>query len=185
MSVGSGNPLPTLSSTLTTSTSALPLITSAAVTTPTPFEPGMVGGCTAFHLVTSGDNCAAIAADAEIALTDLETWNPSVSADCTGLWLSYYVCIGASSSLSTIPTPTTTLTITITSIGNGVTTPTPYQPGMVGDCVAFHLVISGDGCTAIASRAGITLADFYTWKPTVGSDCAGLWLGYYVCVGLL
>ncbi|KAL2831692.1 putative necrosis-inducing factor-domain-containing protein [Aspergillus cavernicola] len=46
--------------------------------TPTPFEPGMVDGCTAFHLVTSGDTCADIASDTWILLSDFEAWNPVV-----------------------------------------------------------------------------------------------------------
>ncbi|KAL4745041.1 hypothetical protein BDW72DRAFT_208524 [Aspergillus terricola var. indicus] len=92
-------------------------------------EPGMVDGCTAFHLVVSGDTCADIADDAGISLTDF--------------------------------------------------------PGITDDCDEFHLVVSGDTCAAIVSDAGITLDDFYTWNPTVGAGCSGLWLGYYVCVGVV
>ncbi|KAL4980972.1 hypothetical protein BDW66DRAFT_146742 [Aspergillus desertorum] len=45
---------------------------SVAIATPTPFEPGMVDWCTAFHPVVSGDTCGAIASDAEISLSDFE-----------------------------------------------------------------------------------------------------------------
>ncbi len=27
-------------------------------------------------------------------------------------------------------------------------------------------------------------SDFYTWNPAVGTDCGGLWLGYYYCIGV-
>ncbi|HEY1645206.1 MAG TPA: LysM domain-containing protein, partial [Candidatus Saccharimonadales bacterium] len=74
---------------------------------------------------------------------------------------------------------------TATSSGNGITTPTPIQSGMVSDCNAFHLVASGDLCQTIATDAGISLTDFYTWNPTVGSGCSSLWLGYYVCTGIV
>jgi hypothetical protein len=56
---------------------------------------------------------------------------------------------------------------------------------MTSDCDLFHLVVSGDGCYAIATAADISLADFYTWNPAVGSTCATLYLGYYVCIGVL
>lgn len=65
-----------------------------------------------------------------------------------------------------------------------MTTPTPYESGMVTDCGAFHLVVSGDDCADIAANANITVDEFYTWNPTVGTSCSDLWLDYYVCVGI-
>ncbi|KAJ5872370.1 uncharacterized protein N7529_004723 [Penicillium soppii] len=38
--------------------------------------------------------------------------------------------------------------------------------------------------TTIESEYSITAAQFNTWNPYVGSDCAGLWLNFYVCVGV-
>ncbi|KAL6230022.1 hypothetical protein BDW75DRAFT_234733 [Aspergillus navahoensis] len=189
ISVSSVYPIPTTTTTTSSSTNASTTTTGSSITTPTPIEPGMVDGCTAFHLVVSGDTCADIAADAGISLTDFVSWNPGVGSDCSGLWLGYYVCIAAesgtnSSSLSSTVSTTTTTTTTTTT-GNGVTTPTPYEPGITDDCDEFHLVVSGDTCAAIVSDAGITLDDFYTWNPTVGTGCSGLWLGYYVCVGVV
>jgi chitinase len=66
-----------------------------------------------------------------------------------------------------------------------VVTPTPIQPGITTNCDSFHLVVSGDLCGAIAAAADVALTDFYAWNPTVGSMCANLWLGYYVCIGIL
>jgi hypothetical protein len=62
--------------------------------------------------------------------------------------------------------------------------PTPYQTGMATNCNKFHFVVSGDECGAIATSAGITLANFYSWNPAVGSTCATLDLGDYVCIGV-
>ncbi|KAH9212001.1 hypothetical protein DL95DRAFT_426841 [Leptodontidium sp. 2 PMI_412] len=56
-----------------------------------------------------------------------------------------------------------------------------YYSGMTTTCDTFHLVVSGDGCYDIAAAA-IALANFYPWNPNVGSTCASLWLGYYVCI---
>ncbi|KAL2822248.1 hypothetical protein BDW59DRAFT_163841 [Aspergillus cavernicola] len=190
ISVSSVYPIPTTLSTdtSTTSTDVTSTPGQTPVKTPTPIELGMVEGCTAFHLVVSGDTCAAIAEDAGISLTNFVTWNPDMGSDRSGLWLGYYVCIGTDSSASSsTPTPTTatSTTSTTTSTGNGVTTPTPYESGMVDNCDDFYLVVSGDTCSSIVADAGVTLDDFYTWNPTVRTDCSGLWLGYYVCVGIL
>lgn len=62
--------------------------------------------------------------------------------------------------------------------------PTPYQTGMATNCNKFHMVVSGDECGTIATSAGITLANFYLWNPAVGSTCATLDLGDYVCIGI-
>jgi hypothetical protein len=62
--------------------------------------------------------------------------------------------------------------------------PTPYQTGMATNCNKFHLVVSGDQCGTVATSAGITLANFYLWNPAVGSTCATLDLGDYVCIGV-
>ncbi|RDW83597.1 LysM peptidoglycan-binding domain-containing protein [Aspergillus mulundensis] len=64
------------------------------------------------------------------------------------------------------------------------TPPAETQPGAVSGCMKWHVVASGDGCAAIADEYGITLADFVAWNPGVGGDCASLWLGYAVCVGV-
>ncbi|PWY88126.1 hypothetical protein BO94DRAFT_441732, partial [Aspergillus sclerotioniger CBS 115572] len=63
-------------------------------------------------------------------------------------------------------------------------TPSPIQPGMTSNCNSFHLVASGETCATIATSAGITLANFYSWNPSVGTGCNTLWLGYYVCTGV-
>jgi hypothetical protein len=56
---------------------------------------------------------------------------------------------------------------------------------MATNCNKFYLVIKGDECGTIASKAGISLADFYAWNPAVGSTCATLGLNDYVCTGTL
>lgn len=178
--MSTGFPAPTTLSTATTSTPATTTVPSGGgVATPSPVQAGIPSNCNAFHFVVSGDGCAAIASAAQISLTDLYKWNPGVGSTCSTLYLGYYVCIGVAG-----VTPTATTTTSTTSSSNAVATPTPYQPGMATNCGKFHLVVSGDGCYAIATAAGIALADFYTWNPAVGSTCATLFLSYYVCIGL-
>ena len=71
----------------------------------------------------------------------------------------------------------------VSATGTAVSTPTPFQTGMVAGCTQFHLVVANDTCSSIASAAGISLSDFYTWNPAVGSSCASLDVADNVCVG--
>ena len=143
------------------------------IITPTPTQAGMVKNCNSFHDVKKGDTCDTIAKSAGISLSNFYTWNPGVGKDCSSLWLGYQVCtrvIGFK--------PTTTS-------GNGISTPTPTQKGMVGSCNKFHHAMKGDTCDSIAKKAGISVAQFEKWNPGVGSKCGALWLGYYFCIGVI
>ena len=84
--------------------------------------------------------------------------------------------------ISTRSKPTSTI-----STGNGVVTPTPTQPSMVGNCNKFYKVQQGDSCDEIAINHGISGADFAKWNPKVhvGAQCTGLWADAYACVGVL
>ena len=85
-------------------------------------------------------------------------------------------------------TPPTALASTTSgsaaSAAGAVTTPTPFQASMVGNCTKFHLVVSGDTCSSIATAAGVSLSDFYTWNPAVGTSCATLFAKNNVCIGV-
>ena len=54
---------------------------------------------------------------------------------------------------------------------------------MVSNRDSFYLVQSGDSCAAIASAESISLSLLYFWNLAVGTNCADLYLSYYVCVG--
>ncbi|RSL43953.1 hypothetical protein CEP53_011453 [Fusarium sp. AF-6] len=82
----------------------------AAIATPFPREDCMVGGCKRFYLVQEGDYCRKISEGAGISLGDFYEWNPSVSRDCSDLYLGYWYCIGttgpATRISSAFPEPT-------------------------------------------------------------------------------
>lgn len=92
---------------------------------------------------------------------------------CTGV-PEFNPITTTSTKVTTTPTPT-----------NGIANPSSTQPGMVSNCDAFHFVLEGGSCAAIASRCGISVAQFNTWNPLVGSNCAGLWKDVYVCVSII
>ncbi|KAK4118091.1 carbohydrate-binding module family 50 protein [Parathielavia appendiculata] len=165
----------------TTTSTPSSTTTGNGVVTPTPTREGMTPDCTGFHFVVSGNTCQTISSQYGISFQQFLAWNPYVGSNCAGLWLDTYVCIAAKSRLPT----TTTMTTSTTRTGNGIATPTPTQPGMVNNCDTFYKVVSGDGCQSIATRFGISLANFIAWNSGVGQNCQSLWLDTYVCVGLI
>ncbi|KAK3898439.1 hypothetical protein C8A05DRAFT_47255 [Staphylotrichum tortipilum] len=177
----------TTTTTASSMTASSTTTTGNGISTPTPTQTGMVRNCDSFHYVVSGDSCPSIASQYGISLAQFYAWNPAVGSDCTSLWLNTYCCVGIvgqTASTSTSATSSTSST-TSTTTGNGVSTPTPTQTGMVSNCNTFHYVVSGDGCSSIASQYGITAAQFYAWNPAVGSSCTSLWLNTYCCVGVI
>ncbi|KAK4241775.1 hypothetical protein C8A03DRAFT_30080 [Achaetomium macrosporum] len=69
---------------------------TGVVATPTPTQvrspiakPDMMRQC--------GDGCWNIAKAEGISLDNLYAWNPALHGDCSGLWPTYYICIGVSS----------------------------------------------------------------------------------------
>ncbi|KAJ5882659.1 uncharacterized protein N7529_001331 [Penicillium soppii] len=165
------------------------------LSSPSPIQTGMTNICYSYQLVASGDTCAAIASDADIALTDFYSWNPAVGTDCANVDIGDYVCIkilGYGISVSAVATASldsskavATSATSSTSTGDGIATPSPIQTGMAATCDAFYLVVSGDSCSAIETSQGISLTNFYAWNPAVGTSCAYLGLGDYVCVGIV
>lgn len=185
-----------------TTTTSLPAMTTATTTTagngvvtPSPTQAGIAPNCNKFVLVQEGDGfCDDIAKKAGISSADFYKWNSGVGTDCKNLWLDTYYCVGLVGPTPTTPPPTTT-----TTSGNGVTTPTPIQDGMVSSCRKFHfgefypgpfhyrrirprkgqvansnlfpppLVVSLDTCATLAKQYSITEADFYKWNPAVNS----------------
>jgi LysM repeat protein len=153
---------------------------SNGISTPTPDQPGMVDNCNKFYMVNDGEGCSDIAAKNGITLAQFLTWNPQAGSTCTGLWSKTYACVGIIGF-----TPTITTTPTSTKSSNGISTPTPTQPGMVDNCNKFYMVNDGEGCADIASKNGISLSQFLTWNPQAGSTCTGLWSKTYACVGVI
>ena len=113
-----------------------------------------------------------MASAAGISLTDFYAWNPAVGSSCAYLDVGDYVCVDIIG-----------YTVTTTTSG-GVSTPSPIKTGIVSDCDKFYLVQSGDGCASVTFAAGISLADFYAWNPAVGTSCAYLDVGDYVCIDI-
>ncbi|KAF2819907.1 hypothetical protein CC86DRAFT_398182 [Ophiobolus disseminans] len=174
----------TLLTSATPSRTLPPTVTSTSVgngvATPQPTQPGMVGNCAKFHWIAKGVNCDQVTSYQKITREDFVKWNPTVNADCSGMWAEVNVCVGViGGSTPTPPKPSST------TPGNGVQTPQPTQPGMVGNCAKFHWIAKGVSCGQVISYQKITLPDFVKWNPTVKDDCSGMWAEVNVCVGVI
>ncbi|KAK3944406.1 peptidoglycan-binding lysin subgroup [Diplogelasinospora grovesii] len=150
--------------------------TTAAPTGPTPTQTGIISNCNNWYKVASGDSCDKISSNyGTFTTAQFISWNPAVGSDCTSLWVGYYVCVGVPGTPTTRPASTTTAK---------ATGPSPTQTGITSSCKKYYQAQSGDYCQKIADNNQITLANFYSWNPAVGTSCASLWVGYYYCVGV-
>ncbi|KAH7128638.1 LysM domain-containing protein [Dendryphion nanum] len=151
---------------------------SNGIETPVPYQPSMVDNCDAFYFVKPDENCADIASKHGITLAQFQTWNPKAGTNCAGLWAETYACVSIIGHTPTTSAPTPTQT-------NGIQTPLPTQPNLVSNCDAFYFVKAEENCADIAKKNGITLAQFQTWNPKAGTNCAGLWAEAYACVSII
>ena len=166
----------------TPSTSTPPTITTPAngVVTPTPIPDDTVKNCNKFHLVAKGDGCSTITKQYGIGFAQFYGWNPAVGSNCETLQLSVNYCVGliGGSPISSAPP-------TVTTPANGIVTPSPIQDQMTKNCNKFHLVVKGDGCSAIGTKYGVSFAQLLSWNPAIGSNCESLQLDVHVCVGVI
>ncbi|RDA83604.1 hypothetical protein CP532_2869 [Ophiocordyceps camponoti-leonardi (nom. inval.)] len=144
------------------------------INTPEPTQPGMVDNCDGFYYVQPGEGCASIASKHGISLDQFLAWNPTVGEDCHALWANANACVSIIGHEPSATKP-----------DNGIKTPLPTQPDMVGNCKTFHFVTPGESCWGIADRYGISLDDFYKWNPKTGDGCASLWANANACIAVL
>ncbi|OAA73471.1 LysM domain protein [Cordyceps fumosorosea ARSEF 2679] len=166
-----------------TSTSTTTTTTSASATEKppqhSPTQAGMASDCDDFYLVSHGDTCAVVESKYHISAADFLRWNPATAPAFGWAIMSAYTFPEPPPLRSRQPPPPPPPPTGI------ITTPQPTQPGMVDNCDRFVFVKPGDNCGAVASAAGISLADFTLWNPNAGSTCSGLWANSYACVHLI
>ncbi|CAG8030773.1 unnamed protein product [Penicillium salamii] len=140
-----------------TSTSTSSTKSTNSGDTPGPTGSRTVADCVEYYEAQSGDRCWSIVNEKYTYLTQalFTEWNPSLGDACSLVKDQYY-CVA-------------------------IKTAQPMA-GTIDTCTSWHLVASDDSCWTIEQKYDVTPAHFNAWNPKVGTDCAGLWLGYYVCV---
>lgn len=107
---------------------------------PTTAPSDTITDCSNWAIVTSADTCQSLAAANFITLAQFDTYNPSVGSKCV-LVIDDSYCVEENFGIPPISSSTSVIS---TSTGNGITTPSPIQTGIVGNCNKFYLVKSGD-----------------------------------------
>ncbi|KAJ7751586.1 hypothetical protein B0H16DRAFT_1547596 [Mycena metata] len=132
---------------------------------PANVAPGTItAGCTEYHTVVSGDDCASIESMFSLSLAQFIAMNPELNAGCTNLALGDAYCVASSNSTSTGP-------------------PANVAPGTItAGCTEYHTVVSGDGCVSIESTFGLSPAQFIAMNPELNAGCTNLALGDAYCV---
>lgn len=165
------------------------------VSTPSPIQTGMTTKCEEFYKVADNDNCFNVAANYHIPLGTFYSWNPAIGPNCALLQWGYFVCVKESgykpqTEATTMTTMTTLATVTKKTDTSSVTssaavvTPTPFQTGMVNNCIDFWLVQKQDTCYSIAQAKKKTIDDIKKWNPDMKGDCNKLLLGFNICTGV-
>ncbi|KAL7765248.1 hypothetical protein ACKLNR_003164 [Fusarium oxysporum f. sp. zingiberi] len=139
-------------------------------------------------------SCDSILEDYHITSEELQQWNPTIKGDCQGMTVGKSYCVESAGEPGPEPKPEPEPKASTTKPdskpsptkpSNGIKTPDSLQPGIVSNCNKFYMVNSGEGCATVASKNGITLAEFYKWNTKVGSACTSLYADAYACVSII
>ncbi|KAJ7256676.1 hypothetical protein C8J57DRAFT_1472952 [Mycena rebaudengoi] len=87
----------------------------------------------------------------------LHALNPTINSGCTNLQIGQTLCLTGG------PTSTT--------MSSGPT------PSGGGGCAQTYTVVSGDTCSTIESRTGISDAQLHALNPSINSGCTNLQVG--------
>ncbi|RGP71215.1 hypothetical protein FLONG3_7165 [Fusarium longipes] len=146
------------------------------IETPSLIQGGMVKNYNKFHLVQTTTTCSSIENYYKLPLAKFLEWNPDVAKNCQFLLAQYWVCI-MTDDYKPAPSPT--------SPSNGIQTPSPIQENFHKNCNKFHQVQKTTTCSSINNYYNLPLKDFYSWNPSVGTNCQSLLAGYWVCVSII
>ncbi|KAM7185212.1 LysM domain containing protein [Naviculisporaceae sp. PSN 640] len=151
---------------------------------PGPTLAGTTTACKRWHVVQSGNTCATLEAQYGITRSQFLTWNPAVSSNCeSNFWAYYAYCVGTTVVTTTTSSSSSTRSSTATPVTTGP--PGPTMTDAPANCNGWHLIATGDDCDNVASRYGLTRAQFIAMNPSISEDCsAGFWLEFAYCVRL-
>lgn len=151
---------------------------------PGPTQEGIISTCRGYLKANTGGSCSAFASRAGISLAQLYAWNSVLGKSgencATKFWGETYYCVDVTGSTAvTTAKPSTT---------GAATPPGPTQTGITSKCATYLKANTGGTCSAFASRAGISLANLYSWNSVLGKNGENcqtkFWGETYYCVGI-
>ncbi|KAJ7198027.1 hypothetical protein GGX14DRAFT_573866 [Mycena pura] len=155
---------------LTTATTPLTtqnLASATGIPAPTQIAAGTVtSGCAWYYTMDAGFNCTWIESYFNISEADFNLWNYNPNPPCPNLNPGSAYCVQVlNNTLTNPPTPT-----------NAAKGSAP------SGCMEWYTVASGDGCTSIPQKFGLSAAQFAALNPELTSTCTNLGLGEAYCV---
>ncbi|KAL8356637.1 hypothetical protein RB601_001776 [Gaeumannomyces tritici] len=141
---------------------------------PTPTQGPLPKNCLTYFRAGSGDTCASVVKEYPmVTQKQFLDWHPFLNGNCNGLWAGYWYC-GIAFDWDDVPMPPTV-----------TTKPSPMPTGIASNCAAWYLTTVADTCDLITQMFGtFSTADFIGWNPSVRSDCSGIVMESYYCVGV-
>ncbi|KAF7378494.1 hypothetical protein MSAN_00276800 [Mycena sanguinolenta] len=155
---------------LTTATTPLTtqdLPSATGMPAPTNIAAGTVAnGCAWYYTMDAGFNCTWIESYFNISEADFNLYNYNPDPPCPNLNVGSAYCVQVLNDTATIPP-----------------TPTNAAQGSApSGCLEWYTVVSGDGCTSIQQKFGLSAAQFAALNPELTSTCTNLGLGEAYCV---
>ncbi|KAI0905819.1 hypothetical protein F4823DRAFT_113363 [Ustulina deusta] len=119
--------------------------------------------------------CQLIASTYGTSLDQLKNWNPSLPTNETDCSFdpSLRYCLMAYNPV-----------VTASAAPTSSATPDQIRPGTWTNCTAYLDVNFGTSCQDILDNYNLTIAQFSSWNPEVGTQCENLWEDYRYCVSL-
>ncbi|KZW01072.1 hypothetical protein EXIGLDRAFT_693828 [Exidia glandulosa HHB12029] len=120
-------------------------------------------GCKTHRTAKKGDTCSKLASAGGISLSKFYSLNSKVNSKCTNLQVgaSYCIAAGTTSKASTGTSKATTSS---------------------GSCKQHYTAKSGDNCSKLAGKGGISVSKFLSLNGKVNSKCTNLQVGTSYCV---
>ncbi|KAF2737440.1 hypothetical protein EJ04DRAFT_395349, partial [Polyplosphaeria fusca] len=117
--------------------------------------------------------CERVANAYGVSLDDLTNWNTGLNAsasDCSFKSNLRY-CAQWYHGYNDPPVPATPTPVLL-----------PIRDGAIANCTEYVSAFYGWTCDNILETYSISIAQFFSWNPAVGSDCSNLWPNYRYCV---
>jgi hypothetical protein len=151
--------------------------------TPTSIQPtqsGLINNCTDFYFAVANEHRDLIVAKyATFTYKDFVRWNPAVGPACGSIQAQSYMLHG-----SILPSRTGLSRVAPLGAGVGAGVGVGTLKSRT-DAWWMHLVCKDDTCATFVKKCGtFSRTQFLRGNPSVGSDCKGLWLDTWFCVGV-
>ncbi|KAJ6586056.1 hypothetical protein B0H19DRAFT_847351, partial [Mycena capillaripes] len=121
--------------------------------------------CAQTYTVVSGDTCSTIEANNGVSDAQLHALNPSINSGCTSMFSLHLLC-----QYCVLPSPF--MSICAESFSPDLEVGQTLC--LSGGCAQTYTVVSGDTCSGIESKTGVSDAQLHALNPAINSGCTSM-----------